>query len=339
GNLLLDTPGVGWLAVLGVYGASCLVCLPAIACLLPLWTWRWRSLLPLAGTVALYLWAPAPYPANGDAHHVALIQPNIPQSEKWRSDLVAQHMRKLAALTLAAQPAELVVWPEAAVPFFPSRAPQWTHWLRGQARHWQGDFLFGGLKLLGGRRVQNGLYLWTVQGGEKFSPKRHLVPFGEYVPAWLPWLHKLVPDIGDFQPGRSAGVLAGKHGRYGTLVCYESIFPEEARARVRNGANVLVVVTNDAWYGHSPAAWQHFQAARARAVETGRFVLRSGNTGITAIIGPDGRVQQGMRWWTAGSVRGTYRLSDVVTPYQRLGDSILACMLLIGGMIYWRTRA
>jgi len=338
GNLLLDTPAVGWLAVLGVYGAASLVCLLAVACLLPLLMRRWLALLPLGATLLLLAYAPAPYAAGGAAHSVALIQPNIPQGEKWDARLAADHLRTLVRLTDAAMPADVIVWPEAALPFIPQRATAWTNWLRRHAEAWQADFLFGGIKLLHARQVQNGLYLWSHLAGSDFSPKQHLVPFGEYVPAWLPWLHKLVPDIGDFRPGRGSGVLRGAHGHFGTLVCYESIFPEQARARVAHGADVLVVVTNDAWYGHSPAAWQHFQAARARAVETGRYVLRSGNTGISAIIAPDGSVQQTMPWWTPGSVRGTYRLSRSVTPYQRLGDAILAGMLLIGGLIYWRIR-
>lgn len=95
---------------------------------------------------------------------------------------------------------------------------------------------------------------------------------------------------------------------------------------------MLVVVTNDAWYGQSPAAWQHLQAARMRAVESGRYVLRAANTGVSAIIAPDGNITTTAPWWTQAVVKGTYRLSDVVTPYQKWGDLpvlIIAALLLL----------
>ena len=126
-----------------------------------------------------------------------------------------------------------------------------------------------------------------------------------------------------------------------SLICYESIFPEEARARVEQGAQVLVVVTNDAWYGRSPAAWQHLQAARVRAIETGRYLLRAANTGVSAIIAPDGSITATAPWWTQSVVKGTYRLSDVVTPYQKWGDLpslIVAFILLLAGGLSRRGR-
>ncbi len=340
GNLLLDTPAVGWLAVLGVYGATWLVCALAAAVALLVAHPARNEALVLAAVVGLIWLAPAPYAADGPAYRAALIQPDIPQDQKWDAQHVPRNMQLLARLSAQALPVDVIIWPEAAVPFYLSLSPSWQQWLYRQADGWHTEFLFGGLKLLDAdsRRAQNGLYLRTQGETQGFAAKQHLVPFGEYVPSWLPWLHKLVPDIGDFRPGSGSGVLAGRGGHFGALICYESIFPEQARARVVAGANVLVVVTNDAWYGHSPAAWQHFQASRARAVENGRFVLRAGNTGVSAIIGPDGTVRQTMPWWTAGSVRGTYRLSGAVTPYQRFGDGIMWFMLAVGGIMYWRLR-
>ena len=340
GNLLLDTPAVGWLAVFGVYGAAWLICALAAALVLLLARPARQEALVSAAIFALLWLAPAPYTADGPAYHAALIQPNIPQDQKWDARHVQRNMQSLASLSARALPVDVMIWPEAAVPFYLSLSPSWRQWLYQQADGWQADFLFGGLKLLDAdrRRAQNGLYLRAQGEIRGFAAKQHLVPFGEYVPSWLPWLHKLVPDIGDFQAGDDSGVLTGKAGHFGALICYESIFPEQARARVAAGADVLVVVTNDAWYGHSPAAWQHFQAARVRAVENGRYVLRAGNTGGSAIIGPDGAVQHLMPWWTAGSVRGTYRLSGTVTPYQYFGDGLMWLVLALGGVMYWRLR-
>ncbi|MDX8402500.1 MAG: nitrilase-related carbon-nitrogen hydrolase, partial [Mariprofundaceae bacterium] len=119
-----------------------------------------------------------------------------------------------------------------------------------------------------------------------------------------------------------------------------SIFPEEARMRVLAGAQVLVNVTNDAWYGRSPAAWQHFQAARMRAVETGRWVLRAANTGVTAAIAPDGRVTAMLPWWTQGRLEAKYFPMDARTLYVRWGDApLLAAPLALVGLMAWRRRA
>ncbi|MFQ5345688.1 MAG: apolipoprotein N-acyltransferase, partial [Mariprofundus sp.] len=141
----------------------------------------------------------------------------------------------------------------------------------------------------------------------------------------------------DFRPAGDSGVIQARGIAYGSLICYESLFPEEARARVLHGAEVLVNVTNDAWYGTTPAAWQHFQAARMRAVETGRFVLRAANTGVTAIIQPDGVVRGISPWWTQTVLSGNYRLSNTQTGYVRWGDwPLLACLIMLAVPCFFR---
>jgi apolipoprotein N-acyltransferase len=172
-----------------------------------------------------------------------------------------------------------------------------------------------------------------------FAGKHHLVPFGEYVPAWIPFLHTLVPEIADFRPASDDGVVRAAGIAYGALICYESLFPEEARARVLAGAGVLVNVTNDAWYGTMPAAWQHFQAARMRAVETGRYVLRAANTGVTAIIRPDGSLAASIPWWRQQALVGRYQVSARQTGYVRLGDwPLLVCLLMFMIPLFRRQR-
>jgi len=167
--------------------------------------------------------------------------------------------------------------------------------------------------------------------------KFHLVPFGEYVPEWIPFLHTLVPEIADFKPAKDMGVIQARGISYGSLICYESLFPEEARGRVLNGAEVLVNVTNDAWYGTTPAAWQHFQAARMRAVETGRYVLRAANTGVTAIIQPDGVVRSIKPWWIQTVLLGTYQLSKIQTNYVRWGDwPLFGCLIMLAVPCFFR---
>ena len=330
GNLLLETPAVGWGSRVGVYGLTLLPALAAVSLLLlftPAWR-RWGAGGLIAACLLLFT-APAPFTAAGVERHAVLVQANIPQDVKWDAGFVAETMRRYVSLSEGAA-ADVIVWPEAAVPFFLSQAPGWDDWLTEHIRHWQVPLLFGGLKLLeDGRTGQNGLFLADPQTGQRqFAGKHHLVPFGEYVPGWLPFLHTLVPEIADFRPAKDSGVLTWKGQKFGALICYESIFPEQTRQRIGQGAEVLVNVTNDAWYGTSPAAWQHLQAMRMRAVEAGRYVLRAANTGISAIIAPDGSLTATAPWWTQAVISGTYRTSTQITPYQQWGDMpLLACLL------------
>jgi len=331
GSLLLDTPAIGWAAIVGVYGATLLPVglAAALAAMLAEIGLRYGlvafSLLLVAG-----FFAPPPYQAEGPAHRVALVQANIPQSLKWDGDFLNDTMARYARLSAeAAQKAEIIVWPEAAVPLFLERAPEWRQWLLEQMQGWDRPLLFGGLKLAADESAaHNGLFLFTPGSTElQFVGKRHLVPFGEYVPEWIPFLHKFVPGIADFRPTADNGVLQPDGGRYGSLVCYEAIFPEQARQRAQTAA-VLINVTNDAWYGHTPASWQHMQAARMRAVETGRWLLRAANTGVSAIIAPDGQVVNSMPWFEEGVVYGEYRDASGQTPYLQRGDTPLLYLLI-----------
>ncbi len=350
GNLLLDTPAIGWASITGVYGAAFLPALIAVSLAGFVNRRMTTTAVPaLVCAVALVWFTPPSATVEGESKTAALIQGNIPQDAKWDSAFLNETMRRYDTLsTSAADGTDILVWPEAAVPFFLSRAPGWDRWLNNRVTIWNRPLLFGGLKITGNESAdvpaaQNGLFLqMPAQGARSFTGKHHLVPFGEYVPSWLPWLKKLVPNIADFEQATNGGVLTTGDTTFGSLICYESIFPEEARARVAEGAEVLVVVTNDAWYDQSPAAWQHLQAARMRAVESGRYVLRAANTGISAIISPNGSITATAPWWTQAVVKGTYRTSKLTTPYQQWGDLpalILAGFILLGGGLWGRRRS
>ncbi|MDQ6970871.1 MAG: apolipoprotein N-acyltransferase [Mariprofundus sp.] len=352
GNVLLDTPAIGWAAWFGVYGLAMLPALLAASLVLLFSPHKRIGGLGLVLTLLLFAFAPAPFPADGTVQPVALVQGNIPQDQKWDAAFVGKTMHRYGDLSKQAAPdADLIIWPEAAIPFFLERAPGWNRWLNEQIQAWQTPLLYGGLKLTGGvsdqavatqqRAAQNGLFAHDpALSGLSFTGKHHLVPFGEYVPSWSPFLHTLVPEIADFKAAADAGVLQMRGITYGSLICYESLFPEQARGRVLAGAEVLVNVTNDAWYGHTPAAWQHFQAARMRAVETGRYVLRAANTGVTAIIQPNGVVAEQLEWWIPAVLKGSFTRSKVITPYVRWGDwpLLLMCMLLLLPLLLRRSR-
>jgi len=353
GNLVLDTPASAWLSIFGVYGMAFLPVLLA-ASLAFLYQKKQRKLAAIGLLLcALFvLFTPQLPQPNGSESRVALIQPNIPQDQRWDAAFLQQSMQRLIELSKNhAADVDLIIWPEAAIPFYLERNPQWDQWLREQIQAWRTPLLFGGLKLFPKTgETQNGLYLVKSQNisdissdslsGEPFAGKHHLVPFGEYVPAWLPWLKTAVPNIAELQSATDNGVLVGQSAQFGSLICYESLFPEEARQRVRSGADVLILVTNDAWYGHSPAAWQHFQASRVRAVEMGRYVLRAANTGVSAIIDPSGKVISTAPWWTTTAVIGTYRTSNITTMYQQWGNSpaFLCFVILLAWLLLFRKR-
>jgi len=343
GNIVLDTPAVGWVSVLGVYGVAALpaLCIAMLA-LFPAFP-RYAAAASLL--VGLLLWAaPTPVVLKGEIKTAALIQGNIPQDQKWDASFLRQSLDDYIQLSAdAAKHADIIVWPESAVPFFPSLLPDWDQWLQHEMASWHTPVLYGGDRLLpsGNDQAQSGLYAFE-EGQRSFAGKHHLVPFGEYVPSWLPFIRTIIPAIANFTPAGGTGVLHADGIVYGTLICYESIFPEEARQRIQNGAEVLIVASNDAWYGRSPAVWQHTQAARMRAVETGRYVLRVGNTGITAVIAPDGHISQQLPWWQRASLIAPFHSSESITPYVRWGDTpalIFAALLLLLGVFFRWTSA
>jgi len=331
GNLTLNTPAIGWAAWFGVYAMALLPALAAVSLILLLrqGSRGWGGLGLLATTLLVVL-APSPEQGEGVRYQATLVQANIPQDRKWDAAFVNETMFRYAALSSPAE-SDIIIWPEAAVPFFLSRTPGWDAWLGDQVATWQRPLLFGGLKLTGNNTANNGLFVHDAKVPDReFAGKQHLVPFGEYVPSWIPFLHALVPEIADFRPAEDDGVVKARSLHYGALICYESLFPEQARSRVKHGAQVLVNVTNDAWYGTTPAAWQHFQAARMRAVETGRYVLRAANTGVTAIIQPDGKVISSLPWWTQAALKGEFQVSDSHTRYVQWGDwPLLVCLFLL----------
>jgi len=335
GTLTLDTSTVGWALWLGVYGVAFIPAL--LACCLyftGMWLkkrneiWRVESLCALFFLFCIVIGAPHVQQLEGEKHSVALVQPNIAQDQKWDAAFLQQSLDTLITLSDPyAQQVDLLIWPESAVPFYPLEAKSWDHWLRSEMATWQAPVIFGGI-IKTNDMSYNGAYLQTPQTVQRdFVGKQHLVPFGEYVPSWVPYLKKMVQTIGNFQPYTGKLTLDVQDISYGPLICYESLFPELTRSRVLAGAEVLINITNDAWYGHSPAAWQHLQAMRMRAVESGRYVLRAANTGVTGIIHPDGSMQS-IDWFQKGVFVGEFTTSQHITPYQRCGNWLLLVLCL-----------
>jgi apolipoprotein N-acyltransferase len=269
-------------------------------------------------------------------HFARAVQPNFPEVESYQPDWFAVHaadMRELEALSLAASPhpTDLIVWPEAPAPFS-WQDNQFAKLASRLAIEAGKPFLVGVVEwrretLPSGHIVDvpyNSAVLVDVQGQRAFVyDKRHLVPFGEYEP--FPLIHRVVQsvsdEVGGFHKGRLASIgLLPSGYKFGVYICYEAIYPGEVRQFAQKGANLLINISNDGWFGRSAAAEQHLHMARVRAVENRRWVLRVTNSGLTAAIDPYGRVYQTIPRDVRGAVDLPYDFRTDKTLYTRLGD-------------------
>ncbi len=236
---------------------------------------------------------------------VALVQPKIPQEVKWDPARAPGIMEVLTSTTLeaaAAQP-DVMIWPEAVTPLAVRGDESAKAFVEALVRRAGRPLLLGSIAVEARGSAEeswfNGAFLATPAEGvaASYYAKRKLVPFGEYVPfrPLLGWLEKVVPVGGDFLPGDSATpILAPVRGEpvaFGPLICYEDTYPELARLSVLSGAGVLVVLTNNGWFGEGGAAEQHAAHSVLRAVETRRPVLRCGNAGWSGWIDEFGVVR------------------------------------------------
>jgi apolipoprotein N-acyltransferase len=320
-------------AALGVYGISGLLVLVNAALarlLLTLGAPRRADGLLAAGLAAVALLGTAGYahgvwrdPTGGDARTVALLQGNIDQAIKWSEGFQVRTLEiyeRLARQAAAERPA-LIVWPETAVPFFLRYEPVLGERVLRLARELGVPMLVGSPDSTE-RRLYNSAFLITPEGriAERYD-KRHLVPFGEYVPLQplLFFVEKMVVGIGDFGRGRDATVFRLDGLPFGTMICYEVIFPHEVGEFARAGARLLVNITNDAWFGRSGAPAQHLAMAALRAVENGSYLVRAANTGISAVIAPSGAIQAATELFTEAAIAGRVRLREAETFYTRTG--------------------
>ena len=162
--------------------------------------------------------------------------------------------------------------------------------------------------------------------------KTHLVPYGEYVPfkKWLPFLGKIVAQVGDFEAGAIGNTLQWKDQKIGVQICYEILFPGLSRAMARNNASLLINITNDAWFGKTSGPYQHFSMTVFRAVENRRSLARSANTGISGFIGPAGRILASTELLQDAVATRTVPLIREQSIYTRIGDIFAkVCLALV----------
>lgn len=329
--------------VLGVYGVSYLVA--GVNLLLFRLIWNRPSgkglFLAVEGGIIAALFSAVLLYGNLKTDHLptegsgseplrtAIIQGSIDQSEKWVPEHQSKSLGVYRRLSLQASTLkpDLVVWPETAVPFFFQDSSALSAGVLSLPRETEADLLFGSPAYEdSGPRVRytNRAYLLSHQDhAVETYDKVHLVPFGEYVPLQrlLPFVHRLVPAAGDFTAGDRVEPLTTPRYSAGVLICFEAIFPELARRHVKNGADILVNLTNDAWFGRTSAPFQHLSMSVFRAVETRLPLVRAANTGISAFVDPSGRVthRTGL-FHEAFLVSNVHPSTSPLTWYVRMGD-------------------
>lgn len=278
-------------------------------------------------------------PNGAPMQHAALLQPNISQEMRWDESNLSTLFQKMMTMTdtAARSGASVVIWPESTVPLSYAVTDFFRDSVESISRTRGVDVILGSVA----QDPQNRRRLWNaaflVSGGKTIGhyDKIRLVPFGEYVPfrEMLFFAGKLVHDVGDFQFGTNDFPLRGRFV-YGPAICYEVVFPDIPRTQVIHGANVLVTITNDAWYDGTSAPRQHLNMARMRAVENDRYLLRAGTTGISALVDPTGQIVKQLPMGAEGIIDAPFQTRVTRTPYVRFGDwfgwlAIVASLLAV----------
>ena len=346
----LEVPGALPLAAwLGAFGISYLVLFANTGLALAMATRRWRMgalavglcllLLPVAGR---WVMASVAKSTVGPTVAVRVLQPNIGVLTEWDAERVEENYHRVLRMSSQACEASepLLLWPESAVwPYSYSRDEGVQRDLA--ALTGKGCTVLLNTSISADEGAYNSVILVGENGVEGRYDKRHLVPFGEFVPMAdrLPFLKKIARQAGSFLAGDSVALLGWSQQQLGTAICFEVTFPEEVAEQVREGATILVTVTNDAWYGDSWAPWQHYRAARFRAAESQRYLLRAAITGVSAIIRPDGSEEQRLDVGEEGVLGGRVSGLNGLSLYSRWPWIVpIVCMVVAAFAIFLSRR-
>jgi apolipoprotein N-acyltransferase len=302
-------------------------------------------------------------PALATDHAALLVQENIPVDTNWTRNTFEQVLRELTDLSVkdvaaessgagsgravsAAQgKADLIVWPESPAPFF-TNDPLFRDPVSRMARATDSWVVTGAIGSTPAKSGGTGSQVFNSAAfvspaGEWTAryDKVHLVPFGEYLPfpRLFAFAGGLTKEVGEFGMGESRAPLDAGDTRLGVFICYESVFPDEVRQFANNGAQVLVNLSNDGWYGDSGAYAQHLNQTRMRAIENGRWLLSATNTGVTASIDPYGRTVERLPRKQRAALVAHYALTSVTTFYTRHGDWFAGlCAIISAGALLMR---
>ena len=344
-------PIVQTASVVGVYGLSWLIALVGSAAAAVTVSRRPRHLWGALATALLLASAAVGgmiRVAHGQLVHegqplrVGLVQGNVEELAKWdpgnQQPILQRHLDlSRRAIGLGAQ---LVIWPESSTPFYFEIDTAQAAPIRRLAAQTRTPFIVGSddfERTPSGDRYYNAAMLVGADGRSHGSyRKMELVPFGEYVPLKraLFFVGPLVQAVSDFSPGSDPKVFdLGDGRRMSVAICYESVYPWISRAFAQRGSQLLAIITNDAWFGQSSAAYQHFDQGAIRAVEEGRYVVRAANTGISGAVDPYGRILAATPLFEPEALTVDVRLLTDQTLYGRLGDLAVWISLVVAAGI------
>jgi apolipoprotein N-acyltransferase len=335
-----------WLAIpgalpisawIGAWGVSYLALVPGLALARAAVARRWEPaalglLIPATLLACGARWA-APEGMGGRAvREAAIVQPNTPARPRFDAAQVEADYRRLIERSRpACRPGALLLWPESAA--WPFAWPDDARLARDvEELAARGCSVLVNTPTAAGAadRYFNSVVLVSAGGVERYD-KRHLVPFGEYVPlaGVFGWLDKIARNAGDFSTAERLELLDWSGERLGAAICYEVVFPGEVAALTRAGATALVTVTNDSWYGPTAAPWQHLAAARFRAAENRRWLLRAAITGVSAVVRPDGSVSSTLGVGQEGTLSARFVGRTDLSPYTRAPWLVPAASVLL----------
>jgi apolipoprotein N-acyltransferase len=323
----------------GVYGLSFIFALLSAAMALavmgrPRLELAW--LLPLPLLVLL----PALPPAAPGHEAAVLVQPKISETEDWTAEKVDRMERELMTQSLrgalgdASHPPSLIIWPEVPAPLYYDQDARLRDYVNGLARATRTYVIAGVVGHTAEGAPLNSALLISPDGiAVNRYDKVNLVPFGEFVPWPFGFAKHISTEVGDFAAGKGVVVFrAGEH-RLGTFICYESVFPNFVRKFVTGGAELLVNISNDGWFGKSAAREQHLTIVRMRAAENRRWILRATNDGITATIDPAGRLRGTLPLYEEATSSTGFDYVREQTVYTRFGNWfawVCACLAVLG---------
>ena len=324
GNAAIDMPLPLRLApFLGVYGISFVLALMSATVTLIILR-RGRRQLAWFAVVPALLLLPAIPAGTAPSESALVVQPNMPEAEHWTFASASAIRDRLINESLAAARglhAQFIIWPEEPGPIYYYDDPKFHDQATNLARFTRSYFLFGTVGETPRNQPLNSAVMLNPAGDpiDRYD-KINLVPFGEYVPKFFGFVNRITQEAGDFVPGSRIVVFPVDDQRVGVFICYEAVFPHQVRQFVKDGAGLLINISNDGYFGRSSAREQHLEIARMRAVENRRWLIRSTNDGITAAIDPAGRVRQRLPMYRETIARMSYGYEHSTTFYTEHGD-------------------
>ncbi|MBQ8849365.1 MAG: apolipoprotein N-acyltransferase [Clostridia bacterium] len=310
------------------------------------------SVLAFQYVGGLIIWHVNAPKENAETVTVAAVQGNIPSGEKWEESTTEKTLSVYRKYTLLAakQGADVVVWPETALPWTVKEGNSKYKYLSELAKEADVTILAGAFTYDGEGNEYNSIVCFTPDGemSDTVYNKRHLVPFGEFVPfrglieTLVPPLAELIMSGGDVAEGEGANIFELEEGNIGSIICFDSIYEELTLESVREGAELICLSTNDSWFTDSAALYMHNAQAQLRAIECGRYVVRSANTGISTVITDRGEVIAELEPLIEGMIVREVRLNSSRTLYSYIGNlfvwnALLFLIIITGVSVYIST--